>query len=235
MTDILASNNAPPERQGRRSREPAFLELNILPERYRRRRITLRVLAPWFSLLILIGLLVPSLQQSMQTRDLLAELEDQYARLQAELASYTPLIEEVETLEAGIARAETRAQAFENVYQNVQIQSIVWNQRFFEILDAQPAGLSIDSISLDELGVTIDGFAEAYGQPLDLVARLAKNHFYQRMYVEEIAYLDPSTPDLPDEGEPGAQTEGEEATAESPLPPYAFQIRLPLAGAEATP
>jgi Tfp pilus assembly protein PilN len=201
------------------------LDLNLLPQRYRPRRITLKDTLPWVLALILTATVFPVSKLFVTTTARLAILETEYDRLQAELEAYDPMLEEAAALEDGITSAELTIDSIQGAYSEITIQNIVWGEVLGQIVRLQPEGVEL--LVLDQSGdqLAISGQAQTYRSPLQFLEAILQSPGFLAGEVEAIFRLTPAEV----EANPDSETESESPPVE-PEPGYGFEILLQVEG-----
>jgi hypothetical protein len=200
-----------------------MIDLNILPEVYHKRRITLSALRPWLFLLAFALLLIPTQQLFSSASLELAKVEEDLAKVQAALDDYKPLAEEKATLEAKLEKALDHASEIESATDSATIQEIVWSDVLQNILRLAPSGIELTTI--DQLGyeVVIVGVAEGHRLPMSYADDLMESGIFKSLVVNSI--VQSKVPD-PIPAEPVGPV--------SP-PLYEFEMSLILPGQAETP
>lgn len=200
-----------------------MIDLNILPEVYRKRKITLSALRPWLFLLAFGLILIPTLQLYSKASLELNWVEGDLAKVQAALDDYKPLAEEKAALEEKIEKALDQAGEIESATDSATIQEIVWSDVLHNILRIAPAGIELTII--DQLGyeVVIVGVAEGHRLPMSYADDLMESGLFVSLVVNSIVQIKEPEP-IP----------GEPISPDS-LPLYEFEMSLILPGQAETP
>ena len=200
-----------------------MIDLNILPEEYRKRKITLSALRPWLFLFAFALILIPTLQLYSKASRELGRVEGDLAKVQAALDDYKPLAEEKAALEAKIEQALDQAGEIESATDSATIQEIVWSDILQNILRIAPAGIQLTII--DQLGyeVVIVGVAEGHRLPMTYADDLIESGLFVSLVVNSIVQIKEPEP-IP----------GEPVSPDTP-PLYEFEMSLILPGQAETP
>jgi hypothetical protein len=200
-----------------------MIDLNLLPEVYRKRKITLSALRPWLFLLAFGLILIPTLQLYSKASLELNRVEGDLAQVQAALDDYRPLAEEKAALEAKIEEALDQAGEIESATDSATIQEIVWSDVLQNILRIAPAGIELTII--DQLGyeVVIVGVAEGHHLPMSYADDLMESGLFASLVVNSIVQIKEAEP-----------TSIEPAGPVSPAL-YEFEMSLILPGQAETP
>lgn len=193
-----------------------MLDLNILPARYKRRRLSLRTLRLWFIMLAFAGLIYPSYVIYSQADGVLKRQEMKLAGIQLVLDEYEPLIEEKDALLVQIEEIENQSLEIEMVAENAEIQDEVWSEILQSIVSTIPEGIELISIQQRDTEVLIVGLADDRRLPPSLVDALLDSGIFSEARIEYMVKQ------LPEE------TESEEIVAPIVTPVYEFEIMLDL-------
>ncbi len=149
-----------------------LFDINILPDRFRRRRLTLLVLLPWLVLAVLLGTLYPVYTLAIQTQSSFQEERLAFARVQAEFDFYQTSSQEQEALQTQIDEVQTQKDAIIQSYGGLQLSNIQWSPTLFQINQLLPAGVSWTQITQHERTIRLDGISSEYQQIIALLDSL---------------------------------------------------------------
>ena len=203
------------------------IDLNFLPERYRRRKLTLKALRPAFFALGFALLLIPLSQYWNGSRNRLLLVEAALERVQSELQDYEPLAEERTRLETRIEAAHAASAEIQAAYDTVNIQNVTWNQMISRSLTVVPNGIRIERVSQSGDELVFEGTAEAYALPSAFADNLRDLGDYGEVIIHSIARIEPQEAEeiLEAEAESEEEAEGEPVAGEELIPPaYRFEI-----------
>lgn len=150
----------------------ATMDLNLLPERYRRQWPDASTLLAWALMLALLAALYFS-YETFQAANL--RYQDQRTALQSaqeQLEGTTPFEQRVDELREQIEAQQARAEALRSAGQSLTIQQIAWGATLMDLMDAAPVGLEITGIGQARTRVQLAGVAEDYHLPLLYAAEL---------------------------------------------------------------
>lgn len=208
------------------------LRMNVLPPRYRPRRLTLRSIAPWLLLLTLAGLVFPANARFREAAAAFQAVESHYEQVREALAAYSPLIAEAEALQTQIEAETARADAIEAIYADVQIQQVVWGEMISKVLAAQPENLFILSIDQLDDEVSLSGTADSHATVLKLQSNLRATSLFDEVEILSITLIPEEAEATPPPAE-GETAEGEMPSA-AEVQRYSFEMRLLVPLADAT-
>ena len=196
---------------------PELLDLNILPGRYRRRRLGPRTVLPWILLLVLLGLLYPVGNNFLETQQAFREKQQELNRVQTAFDNYLPVEERLDILEAEIEAAETRAEEIRAQYSEIDLDLTSWSYILFSIVDKLPPGVEVSAYLQSGREIQLQGRAETYQQVLDLEEAMQTINPLHGVQIDSIIKLNP-------DGETDSDAAG-----------YTFQLTLFTAEKESQP
>jgi len=201
-------------------RQVNILDLNILPPRYRRRRLSLRTLRLWLMLLAFTGLIYPSYVVYRRADVALKRQESKLAGVQMVLDEYEPLAAEKDELVAQIEEVKDQSLEIEAMAENAVIQEVIWSEILQSAVQTIPKGIELISIGQLDNEVRIVGLAENRRLPPNLLDDLMDTgHFVEG----RIEYM---VQQLPEE------TESEEVVTTVSTAEYEFEIMLDIGVAD---
>ena len=207
-----------------------LFDLNILPQRYRRKRIRLAVVGMWLLFLVLLGLLYPSGIMALKAQALFKQNQIDLAQVQATMDSYQSAASELEGLEAEIEGVyQLRDQIIES-YQGIDFQSTKWSGTLFLIDEIAPEGITWTLISQQGAEIRLDGVSQNYSTILELVDILQDLDEIQSVQIDTIdqVIIEESGAVLPEGGE-------DTQPLPTPYPSYTFKILANTSGEEGLP
>ncbi|HLC01630.1 MAG TPA: PilN domain-containing protein [Anaerolineales bacterium] len=192
------------------------IDLNLLPERYRRRRLSFRGLRPWILTIGFSLMLVPSFKLLGQASANLKPLQEDSRQTLAELAGFREVSEERQALQKDYEDLISQTAQIEADYQSISIQQVLWGPMLKTVVGLVPGGVRLTSISQSVDEVTLEGEADSYMLPLDYADRLREGGQFSDVIVDSLRRLAPSN-----------STDG--STVEpQPAQGFSFEIRLLL-------
>ena len=192
------------------------IDLNLLPERYRRRRLSFRGLRPWILTIGFSLMLVPSFKLLGQASANLKPLQEDSRQTLAELAGFREVSEERQALQKDYEDLISQTAQIEADYQSISIQQVLWGPMLKTVVGLVPGGVRLTSISQSVDEVTLEGEADSYMLPLDYADRLREGGQFSDVIVDSLHRLAPSN-----------STDG--STVEpQPAQGFSFEIRLLL-------
>lgn len=181
-------------RPGRR--QPGLLDLNVLPQRYRRRRLAWASVAPWIALAGMLALVVPTYRWFSTTNETFNQIAGNLARQQATLVSMKGPSGTEEALQTQVAQVMDQAHAYQSLTRDVNLQQVAWGPTISGVLTKMPPGLEVDSIAQSGAVLTLDGTAFAYQLPLDYARTLDASGKFQSVQVKIIQRVNPTSTSL---------------------------------------
>jgi Tfp pilus assembly protein PilN len=200
--------------------QASILDLNILPPRYRRRRLSLHTLRLWLMMLAFAGLIYPSHVVYRRADVALKRQELNLAEVQKDLDAYEPLVAEKDELIAQIEEVQEQSLEIETVAENAVIQEVAWSEILQSIVETIPQGIELISIGQLDNEVRVVGLAENRRLPPIFMDDLMETGIFVETRIEYMIQQ------LPDE------TESEEVVKSPPTPGYEFEIMLDIGVAD---
>lgn len=171
-----------------------LIDLNILPEKYRRRRLRLASVLPWLLALAAILVLVPNYQRFAQANAQIAVLEADLVRVQEALSARNPAGVEAEELRATLDEVLARIDEIEGAYEAVAPQQMAWTEALRAIEEAIPEGVGLTSLSQTGRQITLAGTASDHIKVHMLKANLWNSGFFSSVTIQSVVALPTPTP-----------------------------------------
>lgn len=203
-----------------------LFDINILPDRFRRKKLTLMGLLPWLILIILLGSIYPTYNLATLSQGTFQDNRLALARVQADLDFYQSNSQEQEELQSQLDDAMDQKEAIIQSYGGLQFSSQKWNPTLFQINQLLPEGVSWTQISQQNETIRLDGIATEYQLVIDLLDSLKSLDSLEVVEIESIEQIESEeTLTTPPEGEDDQITPSE-------VPPiiYSFTILAITAG-----
>jgi Tfp pilus assembly protein PilN len=162
------------------------IDINILPDRYRPRRLSWRAARPWALAAAFLLLAVPSWRLNLTTTGIERAADQRLTDVRTALRAYTPLAEEKSALEAQIEEANRQAAEIEAAHASVSIQTERWSDLLREILNIVPAGVELTTLDQGGSEVTIVGLADNHDLPMTLSDALISTGSFETVTVNSI-------------------------------------------------
>lgn len=207
-----------------------LFDLNILPQRYRRKRIKLAVVGMWLLFLVLLGLLYPSGIMALKAQAFFNQSKIELAQVQTTLDSYQSVANELEELEAEIeGMYQFRDEIIES-YQGIDFQSTKWSGTLFLVDENAPEGITWTLISQQGNEIRLDGVSQNYSTILELVDILQNLDEIQSVQIDTIdqVIIEESGAVMPEGGE-------DTQALPTPYSSYTFTILAYTSGEEGLP
>lgn len=171
-----------------------LIDLNILPEKYRRRRLRLASVLPWLLAVAVILVLVPNYQRLTQANAQIAILEANLATVQEALSIRNPAGVEVKQLKATLDEALARIDEIEGAYEAVAPEQTAWAGTLRAIEEAIPEGVDLTSLSQTDRQITLAGTASDQNKVQVLKANLENSGFFSTVTIQSMMALPTPTP-----------------------------------------
>lgn len=191
---------------------PRLMDINILPARYRRRRLNWRSALPWLVSGALALLLIPSGYLFISTSAQFRQAQVALSLSQEDLEAHQPFIEDREALAVELEQLRTQSAQIKAAAQNAVIQEVRWGEVLGAVLAAQPEGIEVDGLDQSEREVLISGSARDHRLVLAFGDRLAESGRIESISINSIEQ----------HSAPPQEDVGGEAQEENPW--YSFEI-----------
>jgi len=206
-----------------------MIDFNLLPRRYRARKLSLTAMRPWLFVITSILVFGLAMYQYSIAYSGLQSVGRDLERVQAGLDNYQPLIEEKDALEAQLNSVRDEIFEIEAAFQFVAIQTIEWSDVLNSVFENAPSGLDFTSVSQSTEELVLMGVTEDYHLPLSFSEELEALGLSTTVSVEAIVKVAAAETEE-------AEIEGDEELSE-PLAPietegpplYEFEITLDFA------
>lgn len=202
-----------------------LLDINLLPDRYRRRWPAPATVLAWLVAVALLGALVLSYRTYRSAHLEYQEQRAGHEAAQQQLEAEDSLAEDLNALRADIEAAQQEAATLQRSANALAIQEISWGTTLSSILELAPDGLDVNSVGQSEDTVGLQGTAEAYYLPLVYAAALSNSHPEALVTVQEIHVLVPQAEQEPTPTPSEAETSTAPADQQSEMN-YGFSMRL---------
>lgn len=149
-----------------------LFDINILPDRFRRNKLTLMVLLPWLLLAILLGTIYPVYTLANKAQSSFQEKRLALARVQAELDFYQINSQEREELQTQLDDALAQKDTIVQSYGGLQLSTYKWSPTLAQINQQLPEGVSWVQVSQQDKTIRLNGIAREYPLVLELLDSL---------------------------------------------------------------
>lgn len=203
-----------------------MIDFNLLPRRYRARKLSLTAMRPWLFVITSILVFVLARYQYSISNSALQSVGRDFEKVQAELENYQPLIEKKDALEAQINRMNGEIFEIETAFQFVAIQTIEWSSIINTVIENAPSGLDFTSVYQSTEELVLLGVTEDYHLPLTFSEELEAMGLSSTVSVESIVKVAAAeTEEAEIEGDEGVSELVAPIETEGP-PQYEFEITL---------
>lgn len=165
----------------------APIDINILPERYRPRRISWRATRPWFLAMAFLVLLFPSARIFMRSTQREEAAVTRLSDIRTALRAYRPLAEEKSALETQIEETDRQAAEIEAAHSTVAIRAHSWSDLLQELIDLAPAGVQLTRMDQSGGEITIVGLAADHQLPVSFSDALTSSGSFESVTITSIA------------------------------------------------
>lgn len=169
-----------------------LFDINILPDRFRRKKLTLMILLPWLLLAVLLGTIYPVYTLASQAQSSFQDQRLALARVQAELDFYQITSQEQEDLQTRLDEALAQKDAIVQSFSGLQLATNKWSPTLIQINQQLPEGISWVQVSQQEdKTIRLDGVTREYLLVLDLLDSLNSLDGLADAEIDSIEQVDP--------------------------------------------
>jgi len=163
--------NVPNKTKSLTSSLEAF-DFNILPKRYRRKKIRLVGIFPWMLFLLFLSAVYPSFLLAQEAQSIYIQTEYEVLVLQTSLETYQSAANEMTALQDEIDSATERRDQILDSYQGIDLHGSDWSPALFKIDSIVQDDISWTSIIQQDQEIILEGIASTYQGVLDLQSSL---------------------------------------------------------------
>jgi len=145
-----------------------LFDINILPERYKRRKITLVNVLPWIILVFLLGALYPAGINARSAQSEFREIQSELLLTEAELEIMQTNTDSLEKVQNEISAEVDRRDQILSSYGGISLKSAPWNETLLRIYQITPPDVVWKTVSQQENEIQLEGIADSYQAVLDL-------------------------------------------------------------------
>jgi Tfp pilus assembly protein PilN len=187
------------------------LDLNVLPDQYRRRKPSTQSIRLGILFLSFTLILIPVLQLYVNARHDLERIQVDIRQAETELEKFSAVSAEREALQARLEHAVRRATEIEAAYSNVAIQRVDWSTTLNTVTRLVPYSAELLELNQFDDEVFVSGIATDYTQPLDYLQRLRASGLFEIAAIEMVEKIEPDE---------------DTVVIEPEITQYMFEIRL---------
>jgi len=208
-----------------------LFDINILPARYQRKRLTLLMILPWLLLLILLGTLYPTYIMATEAQGIFRQKRLDYAQTQVKLDFFQSNTEELEILQTQIDEKTAERDSILESYSGLDLTPEDWSPALFQIQAVVPEGIELSYLSRQGEAYRLEGIASQYPLIIELSDALTGIDALTNIEIDQIEQTPqedaPALADLlPTEADP----ENPEAAPAAEPTFYTFTILFNSAG-----
>ncbi len=208
------------DRTNQRS-DPVLMDLNILPERYRRKKVKPIMVLPWVLWIALVGLMYPMVTNLIQAQTAYHEAKTGFLTTQATVEAYQPLSEEMDSLQAQIDEANQTVEKIQSSLQEIKIDSPSWSEILSLIKNNTPRGVALSTIVQSGDQIVVEGSAKSYQLVLDMDETLKGVDRFSKVELQAINRA------ISEEPTPTPSETGEDKPI-APTPSYVYSFRFSI-------
>jgi Tfp pilus assembly protein PilN len=174
---------------GDTSSQENMVDLNVLPERHRKRRIrTIGVLA-FLLWAVLLGSLYPAGRNFLLAQQEYASQRAAFTQLKSEVENYQPVGDRLDSLQTEIEEANQKAESLRTTLNQVQYEQAKWSTLLSAVLDSAPQGVEIGNLSQSGAQIEINGISTSYQRVLDFQKNLENRADFPRAQILSIVFV----------------------------------------------
>jgi len=163
-----------------------IFDINILPERYRPKKIRLVGILPWLLFLVFLTALYPSILIAQEAQSNFKRTQFQVAVLQTSLESYQSAANEMTALQDEIGITTERRDQIVASYLGIDLQGSNWSPALFRIEKNVPDGISWTSVVQQDQEIHLEGIADTYEGILDLQDILSSLGEFSKVRIDSV-------------------------------------------------
>ena len=183
-----------------------LFDINILPDRFRRKRLSLANVLPWLILVVLLGTIYPTWQLASQAQTTFQGQRLSLAQIQAEFDLYQTNTQEQEDLQAQIDSALAQKEALIESYGGLEFSTVPWSPTLYQINQVLPGGVSWSQIAQRDQSIQLEGVSPEYMLVIDLMNSLRGVEGLESVEINSIEVIDPEAFSTPSEETGAAPT-----------------------------
>jgi Tfp pilus assembly protein PilN len=145
-----------------------LIDLNVLPSRYRRKKIKPLHLLPWVLWVALLGLMYPVVANLVQAQMSFQQAKSKFQSVQASIEAYQPLAQEMESLQAEIETAHQTTEAIQRSYRDIKLDSPLWSEVLTFVTGNTPQGIKITNLVQNGDQILVEGNTDSYQRILEM-------------------------------------------------------------------
>jgi Tfp pilus assembly protein PilN len=180
-----------------------IFDINILPERYRPKKVRLIAVLPWLFLIFFLAALYPSVLIAREAQSIYKQSQIEVAIMETSFENFQSAADEMVALQEEIDLESDRKNQIVDSYQGIDFQGSNWSPTLFRINQNAPDGISWISIIQQDQEISLNGTASSYDVILDLQDSLRSLEEFSKVKVEYIdqVIIDPAEIIVVDSGE----------------------------------
>jgi len=193
-----------------------LFDINILPERYRRKKFRLVAVLPWLLLILFLAALYPSVLIAREAQSTFMRTQIEVTNLQTSLESYQSAAVELAALQEEINLQVQQKEQIQSSYQGLDLKGSNWSPTLFRVVQNAPDGISLTSVTQQDQEILLEGIAAAYPRVLEYLDSLSSLEEFSTVQIETIEQIivdplslvpaDPAGENLPTAAPPASYT-----------------------------
>jgi Tfp pilus assembly protein PilN len=175
----------------------SLFDINILPDRHRRRKLYLINILPWLVFLLLLGALYPTSMAVMQAQSYFQHKKSELVRVQSLLDNYQNAEVELDALQSDIEFQTERRDQILSSYEGLDIKGSNWSTTLYRIIETVPDGIFLTQITQNDGQINFDGIANSYSAVLRLKDALETLDELLIVQIESVDQISGDPPESP--------------------------------------
>jgi Tfp pilus assembly protein PilN len=172
-----------------------LFDINILPDRFHRRKLSLMALLPWLLLIFLLGSAYPTYRLAISSQAAFKEKRLELTLVQSNLELYQTSNQERAELQAQIDTATAQKDGIIQSLGGLQLSTNKWSPALFQIQNLTPGEIRLSELSQQGVTIRLEGTADQYNDVINLLDSLLALDSLKHVQIDSIERLDQE--DLP--------------------------------------
>jgi Tfp pilus assembly protein PilN len=164
----------------------SLFDINILPARYRRKRIRFVAVLPWLVFILLLAAIYPVGLSAMGAQSAYKIKQNELSEMQLLVNSYQSAANEMADLQSQIDQKIDQRDLITSSYQGLDLQGSNWSDFLVQIEENTPSGITWTTIDQEQNEIVLNGVAASYNKVLELQASLDQLEEVTSLEIESI-------------------------------------------------
>lgn len=168
--------------------------INLLPEEYRRRPLSLLHVALVFILLLELSIGYLSFQAAAVTKAEISSLQMQLDRLTQHYETIRPEVEKLLALRSQLEKLKVERERIKSGYQALAPPDILWGSLISHVLRSIPQGIMLDSVIQKEAELTLKGSSPSPEAVSSYIQELGRSPSISRVSLQTLLIQKEASP-----------------------------------------